>query len=115
MTNEISPQSRPPELIVIFTTYDVTEAYIVAGRLQSEGIPALVHKEPAGTAIGLTVGTLGEAKVLVDSRDYERALDLLESEPHDELAADNEQIVFGDDEDTFYDPHSQDFLDDDDE
>jgi hypothetical protein len=59
--------------MVVYVAGSEPEAYVVAGRLESEGIPAFVHQEPVGRAYGLTVGPLGEVKVLVHSDDYDQA------------------------------------------
>jgi len=63
---------------VVAVAQGLAEAAIIQGRLESEGIPARVHQEPAGVAIGLTVGLLGQAKVLVPEQLVEEALDILE-------------------------------------
>ncbi len=55
----------------------LAEASIISGRLETEGIPTRVHQEPAGVAIGLTVGRLGEAQVLVPEQLAQRALSIL--------------------------------------
>lgn len=89
---------EPPALMVVYVTYNLAEAHIVAGRLQSEGIGALVHQEPAGSAIGITFGPLGEIKVLVEAPDYDAALALLEDDAYDTLPADTDQIIFDDEE-----------------
>jgi hypothetical protein len=62
---------------VVAVTNGLTEAAIIRGRLESEGIPARVHQEPAGVAIGLTLGLLGQAKVLVPEPLAEQALEIL--------------------------------------
>ena len=62
---------------VVAVVNGLAEAAIIQGRLESEGIPARVHQEPAGVAIGLTVGLLGQAKVLVPEPLVETALDIL--------------------------------------
>ena len=74
---------------VVTTAHGLSEAAIIRGRLETEGIPARVHQEPAGTAIGLTVGLLGEVKVLVPAPLVESALQILSQPPQE----------FGDDED----------------
>jgi hypothetical protein len=58
-------------------TQGLAEASIISGRLQAEGIPARMHREPAGVAIGLTVGRLGEARVLVPEPLLEQAREIL--------------------------------------
>jgi len=62
---------------VVAVVNGLAEAAIIQGRLESEGIPARVHQEPAGVAIGLTVGLLGQAKVFVPEPLVETALDIL--------------------------------------
>ena len=41
------------------------QAQIVKGRLESEGIPAMLRYEGAGLIYGVTVDGLGEARVMV--------------------------------------------------
>jgi hypothetical protein len=41
------------------------QAQIVKGRLESEGVPALLRYEGAGLIYGVTVDGLGEARVMV--------------------------------------------------
>ena len=84
--------------MVAYITHNLPEAHIIAGRLQSEGIGAWVHQEPFGSALGITVGSLGEVRVLVDEADYEHALAILESEPP-ALPDDVDQMIFEDDPD----------------
>jgi hypothetical protein len=72
-----------PEWMIVYITYNVVEAHIIAGRLHSEDIPAMVHQEAGASAIGITLGRLGEVKVLVNPGDYERALAILETEADD--------------------------------
>jgi hypothetical protein len=53
------------------------EAAIIRGRLEAEGIAARVQQEPAGAVIGLTVGLLGQVKVLVPEPLVDSALEVL--------------------------------------
>ena len=98
MSNFNTPPDYSSEWMVVYLTNNHSEAYIVAGRLQSEDIPAWVHQPPAGSAMGITVGLLGEIRVLVDASDYDRAMAILDAEP-DELTDDVDRIVYGLDED----------------
>ena len=66
---------------VVAVANGLAEAAIIQGRLESEGIPARVHQESAGVAIGLTVGLLGQAKVLVPEPLAEQALEVLGQDP----------------------------------
>lgn len=67
--------------VVILSTDNVSEAHIVAGRLQHEGIAAWVHQQPGVSGLGITVGVLGEVRVLVNADDYELATAILDEEP----------------------------------
>ncbi len=62
---------------IVCTTNNEMEAEGIAGRLESEGIRARTHQEPAGRAFGFTVGLLGTVAVLVDSGAYTRAREIL--------------------------------------
>ena len=53
------------------------EAEIVAGRLQSEGIPALIQGEALGTIYGLTTGSLAATVVLVPAPLADKAVEIL--------------------------------------
>ncbi len=99
MSNLSSPKDRKPEWMVVYLTYSPPEAYIVAGRLQNEGIGAWVHQPAGANAIGITIGPLGEVRVLVDAPDYDRALALLNEEVIP-LTDDVDRFIYGvDDED----------------
>jgi hypothetical protein len=63
--------------VVIAVNVNPGEAVIIKGRLQSEDIPAVVQQEALGSVLGLTVGPLGSAKVLVPEPLAERALTIL--------------------------------------
>jgi hypothetical protein len=77
MTKSVSEQ---PQWMVVYTAFNSPEAHIVAGRLESEGIPAMVNQAPGANAIGIHIGSLGEVTVLVREEDYWRALMILEPE-----------------------------------
>lgn len=90
--------SQPPEWMVVYITYNFLEAQIVAGRLESDGIQALVHQEPGANAIGIRIGRMGEVKVLVRAEDYDTAETLLYYEEPDTLPDDTDRIIFDDDD-----------------
>lgn len=79
-----NPPSRPTWHVVA-TTFGLTEAQIIAGRLDSLGIPNVIHRESAGAALGLQFGRLGQAQVLVPESHYKLAMATLY--PDDSLAA----------------------------
>ncbi len=65
-----SVPARDEAWYVVATTSGIMEAAIIAGRLHSLNIPAVVHREAAGAALGLVVGALGQAQVLVPHAYY---------------------------------------------
>ena len=72
------------------------QAQIVKGRLESEGVPALLRYEGAGLVYGITVDGLGEARVMVPEdlaqeaeaivadQEYGEPEDMTEDEPQEE-------------------------------
>lgn len=64
----------------VATTPGITVAEIIAGRLQSEGIPARAWQEGAGEALGLIVGLLGTGHVVVPEEYAEQARAILEAD-----------------------------------
>jgi len=95
MSNLSAPQNRKPEWMVVYLTYSPPEAYIVAGRLQNEGIGAWVHQPAGASAIGITIGPLGEVRVVVDAPDYERAQAILSEDEPAELSDDVDRYIYG--------------------
>jgi hypothetical protein len=63
------------------------EAHVVKGRLESEGIPALIRGEALAAIYGLTTGHLAVAKVLVPAPLAEKALALLSSQEEEEASS----------------------------
>ncbi len=80
--------------MIVYETSSETEAHIVAGRLQVEGIQAVVYRQPGAAALGITIGRLGTVTVLVLPSDYERSLSLLEPEYLDELPDTTDDISY---------------------
>jgi hypothetical protein len=70
-------QDTPADWVVIAKARGPIEADILVGRLRTAGIPAWVSRESAGAAIGLTVGMLGRAEVVVPATYHKRATELL--------------------------------------
>jgi hypothetical protein len=63
--------------VVVWEAANRLEAEVVAGRLHSEGIPAIIRGEILGAIYGLTTGTLAAANVLVPAALAEKALAIL--------------------------------------
>ena len=81
-----------PDWIVIYITHNLPEAHIIVGKLQSFGIPAMIHQEAGASAIGITLGNLGEIKILVSLSDYDRASELLQPDEAERMEASNDRI-----------------------
>jgi hypothetical protein len=62
---------------VVFRTSGITNAHIVAGRLETEGIPTQLKYDVAGAIYAITIDGLGEVRILVPSTYGERARKIL--------------------------------------
>ena len=65
------------ELVEVYVAAGQIEASLIQGLFESNGIPAMSLQEGAGAAYGLTVGVLGEVKVLVPEEYVTRAREVL--------------------------------------
>jgi len=54
------------------------QAQILSGLLESQGIQTVLSQEGAGRVYGLTVGEFGKVQILVPSRLYEQARQVLD-------------------------------------
>ncbi len=85
--------------MVVYITHSLADAHIVAGRLESEGVYTLIHREPGASALGIHIGRLGEIKVLVRPADFALAEAILYPEEPDALPDDTDRTIFGEPED----------------
>jgi len=69
---------------VIATASGMTQAKIITGRLETDGIQTRLKYEAAGAIYAITIDGLGEVKVLVPTQDISKARTLLE-QSYDEL------------------------------
>ncbi len=92
---------KGPDWIAVCVTHNLQEAHILAGKLRANDIDSLIHQEPIAAALGLTLGSLGEIKILVPPADYDEAAALLYPEDADLIEANNDQIqlIWPDDDD----------------
>jgi len=65
--------------VTVDRTFGPGPAEIIRGFLEACGIEARISLEGAWEAIPLTVGSLGEAEVLVREEDEERALEFIQA------------------------------------
>ncbi|MEZ4621750.1 MAG: DUF2007 domain-containing protein [Caldilineaceae bacterium] len=68
------------EPVIVWRATNEMEAQVIKGRLESEGIPAIIRGEALGAIYGLTSGSLAEMAVLVPAPLAERAEALLFAE-----------------------------------
>lgn len=77
--------SRSTAWVEIARNLNPGEAMVIKSRLDYEDIPAIVQQEAFGSFIGLTVGSLGSAKVLVPEPLADNALAVLTNAETDEI------------------------------
>ncbi len=74
--------------VKVAVSLNPAEATVIKSRLESEGVIAIIQQEALGSVLGLSVGPLGSAKVLVPELQADQALEIL-SETFD-IDEDNE-------------------------
>lgn len=96
-------QSQPdaPQWQALYITNNLQEAHVLAGKLRAHDIAALIHQEPGAMALGITLGNLGEIKILVKPADSERAERILFAAPQEQTQASGSdaQVFWQDDGD----------------
>jgi len=71
------------KLVSVFSG-NYLQAQIVKGRLESEGVPAMLRYEGAGLIYGITVDGLGEARVMVPENLVEQAETILADQEYEQ-------------------------------
>lgn len=74
MTHPTDPNAYIP----VYTAYGRLAGEMIRLMLESMEIPALLSQESAGAAIGLTIGPLGEVKILVPASRANEARGILQ-------------------------------------
>ena len=64
-------------MATVYIAVGQPEAQIIKGRLESEGIPAVLRYESAGVIYGITVDGLGQVEVQVPAFLAEKARQIL--------------------------------------
>jgi len=80
---------------VVYTASGMTQAKIITGRLETEGIPTRLKYEAAGAIYAITINGLGEVKILVPAEDLDRAGAIL-NQSYDEQDMDWEETEIRD-------------------
>jgi Putative prokaryotic signal transducing protein len=78
-------------LVVVYTASGRLEADMVKMFLNSEGIPAEAIQESYGITLGLTVGELGKADILVPFEFEQSARKLIEEMQNDLIASEEDE------------------------
>ena len=101
-----------PQWVAVYITHNLPEAHIIIGKLRAHNLAAMIHQEAGATALGITLGNLGEIKVLVSPEDCDAAAALLFPDADEQLEASNDkiQLIWHDDGDG-----AEYYLDDDEE
>lgn len=93
-----------PKMAIVYIGQGTLDAETVRLFLESNGIPAFVIQESAGVIYGLTLGPLGEARVVVSAENEERAIRLLAAMEEGEFILPGDDSEPGFDEEA-YDEH----------
>jgi hypothetical protein len=67
------------KLVTVYKAMSQPEAEIIRGKLETEGIPAILKYESLGSVYGLTVDGLGQVNVQVPVKNAEEARQVLSS------------------------------------
>lgn len=67
------------EYVEVYTTNGQLEADMIRLMLEANGLHVITRQESAGAVYGLTVGPLGEVKILVPENEAAEAINLLEA------------------------------------
>ncbi len=69
------PEERETKLEKVYTASGQLEAHVIKGKLESEGIPALLQYE--SQILGITVDGLGQVRIMVPEHLAERAKEII--------------------------------------
>jgi hypothetical protein len=69
----------PQEYVPVYTAQGQLAGEMIRLLLESMDIPAIISQESAGITFGLTVGPLGEVKILVPAGKVQEAVEILEA------------------------------------
>lgn len=86
--SEETESSRPDEYSHVYTTYGKLSGEMIRLLLNSVNIPVILSQESAGLAYGLTVGALGEVKIMVPASRADEARKILQEMEEGKLVTD---------------------------
>ncbi len=77
-----------PDDLVTLGSFDLALAHIIKGALDNIGIESMISNELMSTIYALPASSIGQAKVLVFRRDYDKALEMLRQNEEEYTATD---------------------------
>ena len=80
-------EEQPHKLVSVGIADGQVEAEIIKGLLTANGVEVWLSQESAGTALGLTVGAMGEVEIMVRAEQAEEARSLLDQDSEEEPEA----------------------------
>lgn len=87
------------DYVTVYTAYGKPQAEMLCLLLENYGIRAFVAQEGAGVAQGLTIGSLGEADIMVLPEDAEAAIKILSEIESGENALPDQEPDYNETED----------------
>ena len=69
------------ELVSVGIADGQVEAEIIKGLLNANGVDVWLSQESAGSALGLTIGAMGEVEIMVRAEQAEQARALIDDDP----------------------------------
>jgi hypothetical protein len=73
------------KLVTVYTAVGQPEAEIIRGRLQNEGIPAILRYESLGNVYGILIDGLGQVEIQVPADCAREAKQILETTFSDQV------------------------------
>ncbi len=71
-------KNKSPEMVVVYRAAGETEAHIIQGMLECQGIPSLLRSDAAPSVHVFLVDGMGEVRVMVPAAAADRARVLIE-------------------------------------
>jgi hypothetical protein len=81
--------TEPHEFVPVYTAQGQLAGEMIRLLLESMDIPAIISQESAGITFGLTVGPMGEVKILVPANRVTEALEILKEMEEGKLESTN--------------------------
>jgi hypothetical protein len=78
---EIAMAEKQTGLTAVYVAEGLLHAMVVRGVLESAGIPVMLSYEAVGPTYGITIGGIGQVRVMVPHEWFQEATDLLNAKP----------------------------------